>query len=212
MAHSHSSTSTRVASLLAFPFRDSDARGRFLVSSGLALAGYLLPIVPWIYQWGYEIRLYRRTLHGEEPRMEPWGDWTCLADDGLRAGLIYLVYDAPGALLLALSLALPPAALMVLPFLSLLGGLRHGGDLLAWGFLGALAIWALAGLTGLLLLLASTIVQGPALATLSPAGAWALPFALASGGQSYGLTFVAMGGPIWYCSYCCWLTMGSCVS
>ena len=50
--------------LFIFPIRDQEARKHFLVGCLLYLAGFIIPIVPWLIVAGYNAILIRQVLNG----------------------------------------------------------------------------------------------------------------------------------------------------
>jgi hypothetical protein len=91
-------TTTSIKSLLKFPFKEQDWKSRFLVGSLLVLACFVVPIAPWLFAYGYYIRVMRRAGKGEELSMPAWDDWGGLAKDGVHGFLVQMVYMLPGLL------------------------------------------------------------------------------------------------------------------
>lgn len=86
--------------LFTFPFQGQDWRNRFLIGSALLLASLFIPIVPALFVAGYALIILRQAIKGEKLELPPWTEWGKLAVDGLRAGLIALVYLLPGILVI----------------------------------------------------------------------------------------------------------------
>ncbi|MBC7227298.1 MAG: DUF4013 domain-containing protein [Thermoflexales bacterium] len=86
-------------SLFRFPFQGPDWANRFILGCALLFAGWVLPIVPVIFVYGYAVEVMRRVIRGEEPGMPPWQDWGQLFVDGLRACAVGLVYLLPGTVI-----------------------------------------------------------------------------------------------------------------
>lgn len=82
--------------LFRFPFQGPDWPNRFIVGCALLLAGWVIPILPGLFVYGYTVGLMRRVIQGEDPELPPWQDWGRLFGDGLRAFAIALVYLLPG--------------------------------------------------------------------------------------------------------------------
>ncbi len=59
------------------------------------LAGFVLPILPWLIVTGYNAILIRQVLNGEKPHLVPWENWEALLKDGARLFGIRLVYSSP---------------------------------------------------------------------------------------------------------------------
>ena len=81
--------------LLVFPIQDNEARKHFLVGCLIYLAGFFIPILPWLVTLGYSAIIIRQVLNGEKPHMVPWDNWEQLFKDGARLFGISLVYSLP---------------------------------------------------------------------------------------------------------------------
>ncbi|MGB9777282.1 MAG: DUF4013 domain-containing protein [Anaerolineae bacterium] len=84
--------------LFRFPFQEPDWVNRFIIGSALIFAGWVVPILPVLFVYGYAVEVMRRVIGGEEPSLPPWQDWGRLFVDGLRAFAVGLVYLLPGTL------------------------------------------------------------------------------------------------------------------
>src|SRR5215207_779984 len=89
-----------LSDLFIFPFRDSESRKHFLVGCLIYLAGFVIPILPWLIASGYNAILMRQILNGEKPHLVPWGNWEALLKDGAKLFGIRLVYSSPLLLLM----------------------------------------------------------------------------------------------------------------
>lgn len=85
--------------LFRFPFQGSDWANRFIIGCALFLAGWIVPIFPILFVYGYAVEVMRRVIGGEEPSLPPWQNWSRLFMDGLRAFAVGLVYLLPATLL-----------------------------------------------------------------------------------------------------------------
>ena len=103
--------------LLVFPFQNEEARKHFLIGCLVYLAGFVIPILPWIVAAGYSAILIRQVLNGEKPHLVPWENWENLLKDGAMLFGIRLVYSLP-LFLLMLPLFLLAFGSPFLPFLS----------------------------------------------------------------------------------------------
>ena len=81
--------------LMVFPIEDSEARKHFLVGCLIYLAGFFIPILPWLITSGYSAIIIRQVLNGEKPHLIPWDNWEGLLKDGARLFGIGLVYSLP---------------------------------------------------------------------------------------------------------------------
>jgi hypothetical protein len=103
--------------LFLFPVQDQEARKHFLIGCLIYLAGFLIPILPWIVVTGYVAILIRQVLNGEKPHLVPWENWEELFKDGARLVGIRLVYVSPLLVLFGL-LFLVSFAFPFLPMLT----------------------------------------------------------------------------------------------
>lgn len=114
--------------LFLFPIQDEESRKHFLIGCLVCLAGFVIPILPWLVAAGYSTILIRQVLNGEKPHLVPWENWEKLFRDGAMLFGIRLVYSIP------LFLLILPFFLMFLttPFLPVLlqdGNIEHIGTL-----------------------------------------------------------------------------------
>ena len=86
--------------LFLFPFQNSETRKHFLIGCLIYLAGFVIPILPWLVATGYVAILIRQVLAGEKPHLVPWQDWERLLQDGARLFGVRLVYASPLLLLM----------------------------------------------------------------------------------------------------------------
>lgn len=83
---------------LLFPVRDAQARSQFLFACLIGLAGFIVPILPWILLTGYTAKIMRQLIEGrEKPSMPEWqgSDWSAMFLDGLRLYGTQLVLSLP---------------------------------------------------------------------------------------------------------------------
>ena len=98
--------------LFLFPVQDQDARKHFLIGCLIYLAGFIIPILPWIVATGYIAILIRQVLNGEKPHLVPWENWEALLKDGARLFGVRLIYASPLLVLFFLMML----AVFALPF------------------------------------------------------------------------------------------------
>ena len=84
-----------------YPFKDKEWGSKFLIGSLLTLAGYIVPIVPILFVWGYVVRTMRHTIDTGEDNLPEWDNWGDLGLKGISYALLYFVYLLPGLVLLA---------------------------------------------------------------------------------------------------------------
>lgn len=104
-------------SLFRFPFQGPDWQSRFLIGSALLFAGWLIPLLPAFFVFGYAVEVMRRVIGGEEPRLPPWQDWGRLLVDGLRAFGVSFIYLLPGSVVYWGSIGLYLISSFLLPFM-----------------------------------------------------------------------------------------------
>lgn len=81
--------------LFYFPVANGEARKNFLIGALLILAGFIIPLVPYLFVLGYIMRIMRQVIEGEKPHMLPWEDWEGLLKDGLKLFGVRFVYLLP---------------------------------------------------------------------------------------------------------------------
>lgn len=91
---------TDLKAVLRFPFATSHNKSNFFVGSLLMLGGMFVPILPTLAVYGYLAQVARGAINGEEPTLPDWGDFGKLLKDGLRGGLIGLIYSLPGMIVI----------------------------------------------------------------------------------------------------------------
>jgi Protein of unknown function (DUF4013) len=86
---------------LLFPVRDAESRKQFLIACAIALAGFIIPILPMLLLMGYSAKIMRQIVEEKKsPSMPAWqgSDWSEMLMDGLR------IYGAQIVLMLPLFL------------------------------------------------------------------------------------------------------------
>lgn len=89
--------------ILLFPVVDAEARKQFLIACLVALAGFIIPILPTLILLGYSVRIMRQLLDGGKvPSMPKWeeSDWSAMLLDGLRLFGLQIVLMLPLFILL----------------------------------------------------------------------------------------------------------------
>lgn len=83
---------------LLFPVQDAEARKQFLIACLIALAGFIVPILPTLLLLGYGAKIMRQILdEHKSPSMPDWqgSDWSAMLLDGLRLFGLQLVLMLP---------------------------------------------------------------------------------------------------------------------
>ena len=165
----------------AFPFRDKQWVGKFLIGSLFLLISYVIPVVPLIFVLGYAVRSMGFAVRTGESRLPEWDDWSDLGVKGLLSMLIYFIYSLPGLVLVA-------SAGVTYGLHCVIGSLS--GDGLGWGMLMPLTL-----MSGLLLLTAIVIAAAGALILV--AGILMSPAAIARFAATDELSAALQIGRIW---------------
>jgi hypothetical protein len=89
-------TLNSLQTLLYFPLKDSNNRNRLFIASALGLAGFIIPIIPWILLLGYAGTIMKQViLDGEEPSMPEWENWNKYISLGGKLFGVNLIYSLP---------------------------------------------------------------------------------------------------------------------
>jgi hypothetical protein len=84
-----------LSELFLFPLQEREARKHLLIGSLIYLAGFIVPILPWLVITGYNAIIVRQILNGEKPHLVPWDNWEALLKNGLRMMGIRLIFALP---------------------------------------------------------------------------------------------------------------------
>lgn len=109
---------TQLKVFFRFPFQDSEAKSRFIAGSALLLGGFIIPIIPGLFVYGYALRILKSTVEGKPPSMPPWDDWSSLFKLGLRGAIVSFIYTLPAMGVFLFGLAIYFGAFILLPFTS----------------------------------------------------------------------------------------------
>jgi len=99
-----------LSQLLVFPFKDMLSRRYFIFACGIALASFIVPVIPYLALLGYTARIAKQVFNDQEPSMPVWEDWGGLLKDGARMFGVRMIYALP-ILILAIPLFLSGVAL-----------------------------------------------------------------------------------------------------
>jgi len=81
--------------IFLFPFKDAISRKYLLIGCGVALAGFIVPLVPYLVLLGYAARIVKQIFNHESPHMIPWDDWGKMLEDGVRMFAVRMVFSLP---------------------------------------------------------------------------------------------------------------------
>jgi len=98
--------------IFAFPFKDAESRKYFLIGCAVALAGFIVPVIPYLMLFGYAARIAKQIFNGEAPRMIAWDDWGKMIEDGARMFGVRIVFSLP-LLILVIPLVLAGIAMPI---------------------------------------------------------------------------------------------------
>jgi len=85
-----------IKALFSYPFRKANWGTRLVVLGAFFAAGFIIPVIPWLFAYGYMAELVRRVVReGGEPDLPEWSDWGKLLMDGLRVFGVSLFYLVP---------------------------------------------------------------------------------------------------------------------
>jgi hypothetical protein len=150
------SSISQLKPLFRFPFHDRQSRTRFLIGSALSLAGFIVPIIPGLFVYGYTLRVLRLTAEGESPSMLPWDDWSTFLSLGFRGAIISLLFTAPAIVVFLVGISVYFGTFFLLPFSS--GPEANGAEsAFAILVLVAMAVMFLSMALGSILLVLGTI-------------------------------------------------------
>jgi hypothetical protein len=93
---------------LLFPVRDAEARKQFLIACAVALASFIIPILPMLVLMGYSAKIMRQIINEHrEPFMPTWqsDDLSEMLLDGLRLWGAQLILTLPLLLLMGCGMA-----------------------------------------------------------------------------------------------------------
>jgi hypothetical protein len=114
-AMSEITTLSGLKRFFTFPFEGADWQKRFVIGAALMLVGTFVPVIPLIFVFGYIVQVMRRAIEGQDLVLPEWDDWGKLGVDGLRYGVVSLVFMLPGFLVYFGGMGLYMVSAMALP-------------------------------------------------------------------------------------------------
>jgi hypothetical protein len=94
-------TLDQIQYIFTFPFQEKGWANKFLIGFLLYSAGFLIPILPWIFISGYFAKIVEISLEGEELVLPDWDDWGDLFRSGFRLMAFGFIVMLPVLVLLA---------------------------------------------------------------------------------------------------------------
>jgi hypothetical protein len=80
----NTATIDQIQYLFTFPFKDVEWKRKFLIGFLLYLAGFIIPIIPWIFVSGYIAKIIKMGIAGKDYELPEWDDWGDLFNKGLQ--------------------------------------------------------------------------------------------------------------------------------
>jgi hypothetical protein len=80
----NTATIDQIQYLFTFPFKAADWKRKFLIGFLLYMAGFIIPIIPWIFVSGYIARIIKMGVNGDDFTLPEWDDWGDLLTKGLQ--------------------------------------------------------------------------------------------------------------------------------
>ena len=110
-------TSDDLQALVKFPFQDPQWKSKLGIGSLIMLAGFIIPIVPIFFLYGYCALIMRGIIVDRKEAFLPeWDDWGKLFIDGVKIFGITLIYMLPFILLMIVGYAVFFATAMIPAF------------------------------------------------------------------------------------------------
>ena len=101
-----------------FPVQGAEARNRFLIGSALMVGGFIVPILPALFAYGYALRILRSAAEGKPPSMPEWEDWGSLFSLGARGVVVGFLFTLPSLAVFLFGLAAYMGSFLLIPFMS----------------------------------------------------------------------------------------------
>jgi hypothetical protein len=113
-------TMTDLKSIFAFPFKDEKWQQKFLMGSLVTFAGFIIPVIPWFFLYGYVARVMRQVIiEKEQPALPEWDEWDVLFRDGAKLLGVSFIYMSPFLLLMFIGWMAMIVPSFIIPFLEM---------------------------------------------------------------------------------------------
>lgn len=101
--------------LFTFPFEDEKWGSKFLIAFLFSAAGFIIPVIPWVFVAGYVARIVKVVIDEDRYHLPDWEDWGNYFMEGLRLTALGFIAMLPMFLLLGVTyiLMLSPMFLSV---------------------------------------------------------------------------------------------------
>lgn len=148
---------TPLKAVFRFPFQGPEWRNRFLVGTAFMFAGFVVPVVPLIFVYGYALQVMRQAIEGQDLTLPAWADFYRLGKDGLRGAAVSLVFMLPGVLVSFGGIALYMGSIFAMPLMVGNGRDPQGEAIFVMLLMGSMAIMFLSMAVGTLLSMAGAV-------------------------------------------------------
>jgi hypothetical protein len=146
--------------LFTYPFKDAEWKRKLFIAFLLAIAGFVIPVIPWVFLAGYIGKIIGGAMRAERDLELPeWDEWGDLFIMGLRLFVLWFIVTLPIWLLFGVGytfMFLPVVfaslasneeslALVLVPMFGTVGGMFFLGASIIFGLLIALILPPAAG-------------------------------------------------------------------
>jgi len=115
---STNSSTQQLQNIFTFPFKDPDWVKKLAIGSLLILSGFIIPILPLLFIYGYIIRIMERIIVQDgELYLPEWDDWGKFFTDGARLLGAGLIYALPVMVLIGLGYLVSFLPVMLVPWM-----------------------------------------------------------------------------------------------
>ena len=99
-------TVDQIQYLFTFPFKDEEWKRKILIAFLLAIAGFIIPFIPWIFLAGYIGQILGQAITAEgDPELPEWDDWGGMFIVGLRLFALWIIVALPILIIFAIGYA-----------------------------------------------------------------------------------------------------------
>ena len=93
---SQKTTTQSIKAAFTYPFEDPNWKNKLLIGFGLNLAGFIIPLIPTFFFYGYVYRIMKRAISEDGQLALPeWEDWQELLINGLKLFGAALIFSIP---------------------------------------------------------------------------------------------------------------------
>ena len=115
---STNSSTQQLQNIFTFPFKDPDWFKKLAIGSLLILSGFIVPILPILFVYGYIMRIMERiVVQDGELYLPEWDDWGKYFTDGARLLGAGLIFALPVVVLISLGYLVSFLPVMLVPWM-----------------------------------------------------------------------------------------------